>query len=156
MRILVIGGAGFIGSNLALALEDKGYNVTVIDNLSSGRSENLRGLKGDLLKEDISILGLFSKFKDQNFDIIFHQAAITDTTSDNEKEIFRVNVEGFRNILNFAKSKKEKLIYASSAGVYGKAKIPMREDQELSPLNAYALPKKMMDDIAKEEMKEIK
>ena len=153
MRILLTGGAGFIGSNLALALEENGHKVTIIDNLSSGNSKNLRGFRGDLVKEDISILDLFSKFKNQNFDIIFHQAAITDTTFDNEKEMFRVNVEGFTNILNFSKSKKAKLIYASSAGAYGRGKIPMREDQKPSPLNPYGLSKKMMDDMAKEEMK---
>jgi ADP-L-glycero-D-manno-heptose 6-epimerase len=153
MRILVTGGAGFIGANLSLALEEKGHNVAVIDNLSSGSSENLRGFKGDLVKGDISHLDLCATFRDQDFDTIFHQAAITDTTFDNEKEMIRVNVEGFRNILKFATSHKAKLIYASSAGVYGRGKIPMREDQELSPLNAYGLSKKTMDDLAKEEMR---
>ena len=153
LKILITGGAGFIGSNLVSALEDKGYELSIIDNLSSGNPENLQGFKGTVIDGDIAALDLISQFKEKKFDIIFHQAAITDTTFSDDKEMFRVNVEGFRNILNFAQSIKAKLIYASSAGVYGKGKIPMKEGQKPSPLNAYALSKKMMDGIAEKEMK---
>ncbi len=152
MKILITGGAGFIGSNLAWALEERKNDVTVIDNFSSGNPENLKGSKVALIEGDITTLDLTSKFKDERFDIVFHQAAITDTTLNDEKEMMRVNIEGFRKTLNFAKYIKAKLIYASSAGVYGRGKIPMKEDQELSPLNSYAFSKKVMDDIVKEEM----
>jgi len=151
-NILVTGGAGFIGSNLVFALQNQGYEVVVIDNLLSGSIENLTGFNNEFIKDDISTMDLFSKFKNKKFDIIFHQASITDTTFSNQEEMIRANVEGFKNILNLAKSKKAKLIYASSAGVYGRGKIPFNENQELLPLNSYAISKKMIDDIAKEEM----
>jgi len=153
MKILITGGAGFIGSHLVFALQEKGHDVTVIDNLSSGNSENLKGFTGNLIKGDITTLNLSSKFKNKKFDIIFHLASITDTTFSDEKEMIRSNVEGFRNILNFAKFIKAKLIYASSAGVYGRGKIPMREEQELQPLNPYAISKKIKDDKVKKDTK---
>ena len=154
LKILTTGGTGFIGSNLVSALEERGNELTIVDNLSSGNPENLRGFKGDVVDGDIATLDLISQFKEKKFDIIFHQAAITDTTFSDDKEMFRVNVEGFRNILKFARSIKAKLIYASSAGVYGRGKIPMKEGQELFPLNAYAFSKKMMDELAAKEMEE--
>ncbi len=153
MKILVTGGGGFIGSNLVLELQKSGNEITVIDNFSSGNSKNLEGFKNNLMIEDISTLDLVSKFANQNFDVIFHLASITDTTFGNADEMIRKNVDGFKNVLNFAKTLKAKLIYSSSAGVYGRGKIPMEEKQTPEPLNSYALSKKMLDDLAKEEMK---
>ncbi len=143
MRILITGGAGFIGSNLALTLQ-KDNDVTVIDNLSSGNKENLKGFKGDLIIDDIISMDL-SQFKD--IDVIFHQAAITDTTVSDEKRMMEVNVGGFRRVLDFALKERAILVYASSAGVYGNGKCPMREDQELLPQNAYARSKSLMDEL---------
>ncbi|MDI6640934.1 MAG: ADP-glyceromanno-heptose 6-epimerase [Elusimicrobiota bacterium] len=151
--ILVTGGAGFIGSNLVLSLQENGHDITVIDNFTSGNIENLTGFKGKLIEGDVSTLDLNSKLKTSHFDVIFHLASITDTTFSDADTMIRTNVEGFKNILNFAKEKKCKLIYASSASVYGRGKIPMQEDQELSPLNSYAVSKAMMDNIAREEIR---
>lgn len=145
MKILVTGGAGFIGSNLILTLQ-KDNDITVVDNLLSGNIENLKDFKGDLIIDDITSVDLSKSFKD--IDVIFHQASITDTTLSDEKKMREVNLGGFKRILDFALKKKAILVYASSAGVYGNGPSPMREDQRLSPQNAYARSKSLMDEEA--------
>lgn len=153
MRILITGGAGFIGSNLVLTLQHKKHEIVVIDNFLSSSLENLAGFNGEFIKADISTLDLTTSFKDKKFDVIFHQAAITDTTLDNDETMLKKNVVGFKNVLDLAKTMKAKLVYASSAAVYGRDRIPMRENHELVPLNSYGISKKMIDELTKEEMK---
>ena len=144
MKILVTGGAGFIGSNLAIELEKKCNEVIIIDNLSSGNKENLKGFKGEIIKADISKPLKLKK----DFDIIFHLASITDTTFRDDTEMYKQNIIGFMEMLRLAMENNSKFIYASSAGVYGNGPVPMKESQRLGPLNAYAHSKKIMDDIA--------
>jgi len=148
VRALITGGAGFVGSNLSLELEAQGAEVTIIDDLSSSNFKNLTDFKGELIVQDLATFDLSSRFKDVDFDIIFHQAAITDTTFTNDAEMIRSNVEGFRKVANFAVERGVKLIYASSAGVYGNGPTPMREDQKLSPLNAYAFSKYLIENLS--------
>lgn len=145
MRILITGGAGFIGSNLALTLSQDN-DIIVVDNLLSGNIENLKDFKGDLIIDDITGVDLSKSFKD--IDVVFHQASITDTTLSDEKRMMEVNLGGFKRILDFALKKKAILVYASSAGVYGNGPCPMKEDQRLSPQNAYARSKSLMDEEA--------
>jgi ADP-L-glycero-D-manno-heptose 6-epimerase len=156
MKILITGGAGFIGSNLALTLDAnrrESNEIIIIDNLLSGNKENLKGFKGDLIIDDITSMNL-SQFR--NIDVIFHQAAITDTTVSDEKKMMEVNLGGFKRILDFALKEKAILVYASSAGVYGNGPCPMKEDQKLSPQNAYARSKALMDEEALRHQDEIK
>jgi ADP-L-glycero-D-manno-heptose 6-epimerase len=142
----VTGGAGFIGSNLALELEKQGHEVTVADNLLSGSKENLDGFKGKFIQMDIS-----KPFElNENFNIIFHEAAITDPRFKDDDETIRANVEGFKNIIALAKKNNAKLIYASTAGLYGNGKVPMKEDQKKEILSAYGSSKLKMDEIASE------
>ena len=148
MNILVSGGAGFIGSNLVLELERRGEEVVALDDLSSSNFKNLRGFKGELIIEDVSTFDPFARFKRENFDVIFHQAAITDTTFADDARMIQGNMEGFRRILDFAVEQKARFIYASSAGVYGNGPTPMEEDQQSSPLNAYAFSKYLIDNLA--------
>ena len=126
MKCLVTGGAGFIGSNLVLELEKQGHQVTVVDNLLSGTKENLEGFKGKFIELDVS-----GQFKiNYKFDVIFHQAAITDPRNPNDDETYNKNVRGFKNIIRLAQKNNAKLIYASTAGLYGNGPVPMKEDQK--------------------------
>ena len=146
MKVLVTGGAGFIGSNLAMELEKQRHEIVVVDNLFSGIKENLRGFKGKFIELDVSdrkIIDLEDKF-----DAIFHQAAITDPRYGNDEETFKKNVEGFRNIVELAKRDNAKLVYASTANLYGNGPIPMREDQEKEIITVYGKSKIEMDKIA--------
>ena len=147
MKVLVTGGAGFIGSNLALALEKRRDHVIVIDDFSSGHFKNLIGFSGDVIARNLVDCPLEQLVSD--VDVIFHQASITDTTITDQYRMIHANVEGFRNVLRFSEKKNVRLIYASSAGVYGDGKTPMREDQVLNPLNSYAFSKCVMDQLAK-------
>src|SRR5262249_35183921 len=70
--------------------------------------------------------------------VIFHQAAITDTTITDENRMRLVNVLGFESVLKYAAQTGSRIVYASSAAVYGNGPAPMRESQELEPLNSYA------------------
>ncbi|MBI4436356.1 MAG: ADP-glyceromanno-heptose 6-epimerase [Candidatus Omnitrophica bacterium] len=151
MKFLVTGGAGFIGSNLTLHLEKEGHGVTVLDDFSSGQENNLKGFKGEVIRADIATFNLSSKFK--KLDAIFHEAAITDTTITDEKKMFHTNVDGFQNVLDLASRIHAKVVYASSAAVYGKGPSPMKESQKSAPTNCYGASKAKMDEIAQEAMK---
>lgn len=151
MEILITGGLGFIGSNLVKKLQDE-HEVTVIDNFFSS-SKNLNGIeKLSLLVDDVS-----RSYIDINkdFDLIFHLASITDTTFENRMELLKQNCFGFSNMLSLARRKKSKLIYASSAGVYGNKQKKMEENKILQPLNAYSASKLWMDQLANYFSKEI-
>ena len=101
MRALVTGGAGFIGSNLALELEALGHEVVVLDDFSVGHFENLRGFSGDVVAADVSRSADWI-YRVGPVDAVFHEAAITDTTVMDQRRMMEVNVEGFRNVLDFA------------------------------------------------------
>ena len=150
MNFLVTGGAGFIGANLTLELEERfpSASITVLDNFSPGTAENLKGFKGRLIKGGVEDEKLTDSLKSEKFDFIYHLAAITDTTVTDDKRMMRVNVDGFKNILKIAKYGNAPVVYASSAGVYGNGPAPMKETQEPHPLNAYALSKSEMEKIA--------
>ena len=150
MRYLVTGGAGFIGSNLAFTLvEERKAGVVILDNFSSGNFKNLLGFKGDVIAGDILSRDWWDKAG--KVDAVFHEAAITDTTVHDQKRMMEVNVEGFRNILRFAlESGVKRVVYASSAGVYGNGGCPMKEDQFLAAENVYGFSKAMMDNVARE------
>jgi ADP-L-glycero-D-manno-heptose 6-epimerase len=162
MRCLVTGGAGFIGSNLALELEKQGHKVIVIDNLFSGVEDNLKDFKGKFLKIDISEMNSISGYAqkssisdiskdfeiDEKLDVIFHIAAITDPRFDDEEKLVKENVDGFKNILELAKKNNAKLIYASTANLYGNGPIPMKEDQPKEIITEYGKSKLIMDEMA--------
>ena len=155
MKILITGGAGFIGSNLAHALQEKypDAKIYVLDNFSSGHFKNLIGFKGQVITGDIRDKELWNYIrKNFYFDVIFHKAAITDTTVTDQKLMMETNSESFRYILDLAVEWGAKVIYASSAAVYGNTPPPMREDSGFEPENIYGFSKLSMDRIAQEYM----
>lgn len=153
-RILVTGGAGFIGSNLALTLQEQGHEVVVLDDFSLGHFENLRGFKGDVVSADIFHAQEWI-YRVGPVTAIFHEAAITDTTIADQRRMMEVNVEGFRNVLEVAsEAGVKKVVYASSAGVYGSGAVPMVESQESAPANIYAFSKCAMEKVASDFVQE--
>jgi ADP-L-glycero-D-manno-heptose 6-epimerase len=149
-RALVTGAAGFIGSNLAIELERRGWRVAALDDFSSGHFENLLGFRGDVIGADAGDPSRWAS-RVGPVDAVFHQAAITDTTVTDQLRMMRVNVESFRAVLDFAVSAgAQAVVYASSAGVYGAGPCPMREDQPPSPMNVYGFSKMVMDLVAAE------
>jgi len=153
-RALVTGGAGFIGSNLAVELESRGVEVVVVDDFSSGHFENLRGFRGDVIAGDIvqpqQWVGRVGAV-----DVIFHQAAITDTTVTDQRRMMEVNVEGFRNLLSFAAATGvPRFVYASSAGVYGAGAVPQKESDDYEPMNVYGFSKKVMERVGNAFLRE--
>ena len=144
MKCLVTGGAGFIGSNVALELENQGHEVIVADNLFAGAKDNLKDLKGKFLNIDVS-----KEIKiDDKLDTIFHIAAITDPRFEDDNEMVRANVNGFSNIIELAKKNKAKLVYASTANLYGNGPVPMKEDQPKEIISVYGQSKLIMDEMA--------
>lgn len=143
MKILITGGAGFVGSNIVKILEDKGIGTVILDDFSHANFKNLENLKGDLVCGDILDEGIFDKLP--QVDGVIHEAAVTDTTLRDDRKMMMVNFTGFQNVLRFCLKKKLKLVYASSAGVYGSGPSPMKENQTPAPLNTYAYSKYMCD-----------
>lgn len=142
-KCLVTGGAGFIGSHLVRRLLDDGVKVTVVDDLSEGKWENLPG-HPNLIKHKVSILANMAPFVASQ-DVIFHLAAIPRLQRSVVEpwQTHRVNVDGTLNLLLEAKKHRVKrFIFASSSSVYGnKNKIPFREDMKPDPLVPYSLQK---------------
>ena len=147
-KILVTGGAGFIGSNLCEHLLKHGNKVVCLDNFSTGRMENIHGLINNrnfiLLEGDIRDLNICERAT-KNVDYVLHQAAlgsvprsINDPITSND-----VNVNGFLNMLVASRdSGIKRFVYASSSSTYGDSKaLPKVENQIGNPLSPYAITK---------------
>ena len=158
MKFVVTGGAGFIGNNIVRLLISRGHEVLVVDNLHTGKKENLEDIleKIQFYKIDIrNIEKLDSVLK--NVDGIFHQAALTVVPESFEKpnEYHEVNVIGTRNIFKIAEKEKIRVVYASSSSIYGNVKqIPIKENSKRKPINPYG-ETKLEDEILTEEFKDL-
>jgi len=148
--LIITGGAGFIGSNLTLALQENfpDARLTVIDDFRSGDFKNLAGYRGDFVAQNLATLDWNKQFGNEQVDAIFHLASITDTTLHDQFVQVHDNVESFRRILNFARSTRTRIIYASSASTYGPATEASVESNGAAPANIYAFSKVIMDNIA--------
>ena len=147
--VLVTGGAGFIGSHLVDELLKRGFNVRVIDNLSSGSLENIKHnignrsfefIRGDLKNPEDSLKAV------KNIEVVFHLAANPEVrVSTTAPEIhFRENVVVTFNLLEACRKvgTVEKFVFASSSTVYGDAKVfPTPENHELRPISVYGASK---------------
>lgn len=147
-KILVTGGAGFIGSNLCEELVKKGNYVVCLDNFSTGRIENIQGLLDNnrfkLIEGDIRNLNTCLKAVN-GVDVVFHEAALGSIPRSIDDPITTnaVNISGFLNMLVAAKNAKiDRFIFAASSSAYGDNEtIPKVEDTIGKPLSPYALTK---------------
>jgi UDP-glucose 4-epimerase len=146
-RVLVTGGAGFIGSHFVDKLVSEGYNVRVLDNLSGGKLENLSGhlkaKKVDFVKGDILDSILVNKCL-ENVDAVVHFAAQISVTFSNDHPdfTFEVNSDATQNLLNACvKENVGKFVLASSCAVYGDPdpkSLPINETCKTNPISPYA------------------
>lgn len=152
-KILVTGGAGFIGSNLVDELIKKNHNVVVVDNLSSGKKENINP-KAKFYKADVrnkkAILEIFEK---ENPKVVFHFAAqpIVDKAFENPYEAIETNVMGTVNILETCRKmgNLETIVVVSSDKAYGKSEqLPYKENSPLKGDHPYDASKSSADLIA--------
>jgi UDP-glucose 4-epimerase len=147
-KAVVTGGAGFIGSHITAELLKQGYQVTVIDNLSTGKIENLESvIKNPAL---IFVQGSItdSSLLEKHFsgaDYVFHQAAIPSVprSIENPLATHEVNITGTLNVLTAARDKQvKKVVFASSSSVYGDTPtLPKKEDMLPNPQSPYAVSK---------------
>lgn len=152
-RVLITGGAGFIGSNLSNLLAFKGAKITVFDK-DPENNRNLKDINSNIkiVMGDISSEGDFYKIN-ENFDYIFHLAAVANPrTCEKKPEMaFQSNVIGTFNVLNFALSKKvKKVVFPSSAQLYGEYPdyLPTNEECKIKPYESiYNITKKMGEDL---------
>ena len=142
-KILVTGGAGFIGFHLCTKLAEIGAEVTIYDNLSSGKMENVKDVpKAKFIKGDI--LDLTHLLSLEKFDVIYHLAAqvVVPYSMENPTEDFETNAHGTVNVLEKVRKDKARLIFASSAAVYGNpTHFPTSEDYGFHPFSCYGLSK---------------
>jgi ADP-L-glycero-D-manno-heptose 6-epimerase len=159
--ILITGGAGFIGSNLAFYFQETFPESKIIifdcfrneevfsnGNLKSfGHYKNLIGFKGEVICGDINVQNDIKLLNSYKFDYIFHQAAISDTRVYDQEMIMKTNVNSFYDLLAMAKKNQAVMVYASSAATYGNQPSPQTVGQE-NPENPYGYSKYIMDQIA--------
>jgi nucleoside-diphosphate-sugar epimerase len=151
--VLVTGGAGFIGSHLAEALVELGARVRVLDNLTTGRRENLAHLAGrvEIRVGDIRDLDT-CRDAARGVRYVFHQAALGSVPRSLElpADTFATNVGGTANVFTAARDTGvSRVVYASSSSVYGDSEtLPKREGEEGRPLSPYALSKVMNEELA--------
>jgi UDP-N-acetylglucosamine 4-epimerase len=148
MKILITGGAGFIGSNLCDYFVSKNYQVFCLDNFSTGHKKNLKAvlnnpnftlIEGDIRDYDICVKAV------RGVDFVLHQAALGSVPRSIKNPIATndVNVSGFLNMLTAAKEAKiKRFVYAASSSTYGDSeKLPKVEDEIGRPLSPYAITK---------------
>ena len=152
MKSIITGGAGFIGSHLCEKLVDEGHEVTVLDNFSLGKKNNLKKIKNKItiVKRDIrnlnSINNLFKGMQN-----VFHLAALADIipSIENPDDYYSTNVTGTYNVLKASiNNKVKRFIYSASSSCYGiPNEFPTKETSEISPQYPYALTKRLGEEL---------
>lgn len=151
MKLLITGGAGYIGSFMTKASLDKGYEVVVVDSLERGHEESIdkraKFILGDL-KDREFVNGVFSEYK---FDVVVHFAGFISMAESvsNPYIYFNNNVNTSLNLISsMAKNGVSNFIFSSTAGVYGNpVKIPIAENHQKNPTNPYGESKLMVEKI---------
>lgn len=155
MKVLVVGGAGFIGSSLVEALVELEHQVVVIDDLSNGKLENLEAVKGKIkfLKTDVTRnewkLNYVCTVPKPDVIYALHCHPRSLSFDDPQKDV-RVNVNGMLNLLEFAKETHARVIFASNSGIYGEhSKLPIDETFSDKPSTPYDLNKQVIEEYLK-------
>ncbi len=131
-RVLVTGGAGFIGSHLCEALIAAGYHVTCLDNYSTGSWDNIKHLTDlKVIEGDVNQRDFFALLPREPFDLVFHYAATVGVRrTENQPELVLADVCGIRHVAELAlQGRARKIIFASSSEVYGEPRhLPVEEN----------------------------
>ena len=151
MKYLVTGGAGFIGSHITRTLLERGDQVRILDNFSSGKRENLKGLDVELIEGDLRDSSKVAEAV-KGMNIVFHEAAFVSVPESMEKplECLDVNVTGTSILFEAArKAGVKRVVVASSAAVYGDSEAyPLSEETPLRQLSPYATSKRIDEKYA--------
>ena len=157
MKILITGGAGYIGSTVAHNFIDKKYNVTIIDNLVNGSKLNIPK-NCEFLNCDIGNIKKLRKLVIKKYDVVIHFAALIDNQESISKK--RLYLEN-----NYIKSKKffnfclergiKNFIFSSTAAVYGKSNVPVNEKSNTKPLAPYGQSKLKFENFLKKSKQNI-
>jgi|APSaa5957512535_1039671.scaffolds.fasta_scaffold05200_2 UDP-glucose 4-epimerase len=146
MKIIITGGAGFIGSHLAELLVNLGHSIIIIDNLSTGYKENLSQIIDDVffVNEDIELCDL-SSFS--GVDVIVHLAAQTSVplSVENFKESSSVNLLSNLNVINYCSQNKIAFVYASSSAIYGNLELGDDNSKNIDLISPYSVDKYSME-----------
>ncbi|MBS7530682.1 NAD-dependent epimerase/dehydratase family protein [Hazenella sp. IB182353] len=144
MKVLVIGGAGFIGSHIVDQLIAQGDEVIIMDNLSTGK-ENQLHTQASFYNLDITSPDILTVFEKEKPEVVIHQAAQIHVQTSVVNPIFdaNINIMGTINLLEACrKTSVKKFIYASSAAIYGTPiHLPITEDHPIQPLSGYGISK---------------
>ncbi len=150
MKCLVTGGTGFIGSNIALHLQDEGHQVIITGNESEQYLSTFKGkhLHPSFIGIDWDAIG--------KVDVLFHQAALNDTRNLDRNEMLRANVESAKKLFQYVIDQGcKRIVFASSTAVYGRHPAPYKENATPFDLNTpYAESKKLVEDYAAKLAKE--
>jgi len=150
-RVLVTGGAGFIGSHLVRALLARGDDVRVLDNLSTGARANLADLPVELLVADVGEADQV-RAATRGVDTVFHLGAMISVpvSLENPANCYRTNVLGSLHVLEAARRELvRRVVLASSSAVYGDHDGPVAEDAASRPMSPYASSKLAMEELAR-------
>src|SRR2546427_3646464 len=144
MHALVTGGAGFIGSNIARALLERGDDVRILDNFSTGHASNLDGLDVEIVEGDLRSYERVSTAA-RGVDVVFHEGALPSVPRSIQDPLTSsaVNVEGTLNVLLAARDHDvRRVVYSSSSSVYGpRRELPVTEDMPPDPISPYGVAK---------------